>query len=329
MIFKMAVILLLSITLLSSGYSASLYGHRGARGLAPENTLPGYQAAMKIPVDYVDMDVTMTKDHVVVVQHDLALNPELTRDSQGHWIKNKKSLIKHLTLKDLQTYDVGRIKPHTRYADLFPATRSIDGTHIPTLQQVVRYVKAVNKKTGFQIEIKTDPTKPDWTFTPAEIAKAVVKIIHAENITDRAEVQAYDWRCLLAIQKLDSRIKTTYITDVEQEKLMRHPNPALAGLWTAGKLLKDYHDSIPQMIAAMGGKVWSPQDIEVTHANLSEAHALGLKVIVWTWPEMTGKKTDLSLMQYLLGLGIDGIITDRPDMVAGLLRGSSVRGKRT
>lgn len=244
---------LLMATWSLNAYGLDLYGHRGARGLAPENTLPAYQKVLELGVNYIDMDVMMTRDKVIVVQHDLALNPDITRDAKGHWISNKSIFVKNLTLKQLQAYDVGRIKPHTRYANLFAQQRAFNGTHIPTLKQVIDYAKSVKgDPIGFQIEIKTDPAHPDWTHTPEELAKAIVNLITEEGIINRTQIQAYDWRCLLAIQKLNSQIATAYLTDQDQEKLMRDPDPKRSGLWTAGKLLKDYHDSIPEMVKALG-----------------------------------------------------------------------------
>ena len=314
---------LICITLLFlhclNAYSFDLYGHRGARGLAPENTLPGYQKALALGVDYIDMDVMMTQDHVLVVQHDLTLNPNLTRDAKGQWIPNNKKVVKELTLKELQTYDVGRIKSKTQYAHYFPEQRPVDGTHIPTLKEVIDYAKSIKgDRVGFQIEIKNDPNLPDVTHTPEELARALVKLLVAEKIVDRTQVQAYDWRCLLAIQKLNPRIATAYLTDEDQEKLMHDKDPQKAGLWTAGRLLKDYHDSIPQMIKALGGKYWDPQDATLTPERVREAHRLGLKVVAWSWTEKAGKDVDVGLVKKLIAMGVDGIITDRPDLVANL-----------
>ncbi|MHB1949035.1 MAG: glycerophosphodiester phosphodiesterase [Gammaproteobacteria bacterium] len=302
-----------------NAYSFDLYGHRGARGLAPENTLPGYQKALALGVDYIDMDVMMTKDNIIVVQHDLTLNPNLTRDAKGQWIPNNKIVVKDLTLKQLQSYDVGRIKSKTQYAQFFPEQQSIDGTRIPTLKEVIDYAKAIKgDHIGFQIEIKNDPNLPNATHTPEELARAIVKLLVAEKIVDRTQVQAYDWRCLLAIQKLNPHIATAYLTDQDQEKLMHDKDPQKAGLWTAGRLLKDYHDSIPQMIKAMGGKFWDPQDTTITPERIREAHQLGLKVVAWSWTEKAGKDVDVSLVKKLIAMGVDGIITDRPDVVGGL-----------
>jgi glycerophosphoryl diester phosphodiesterase len=283
-------------------YAIDIYGHRGARGLSPENTLPAYQTALNLDVDYVDMDVVMTKDRVLVVQHDLALNPDITRDKGGNWIKNKHLLVKNLTLKELQQYDVGRINPRAAYAKLFPHQISKDGTPIPTLREVIQFVKRhAKKKVGFQIEIKTDPEHPELTYTPEEIAEALVKILKEENIARQTEVQAFDWRCLQALQKLDGDIATAYLTEV-----------------THGSFLVNQF-SIPETIHALGGKLWDPQDIQVRPELVREAHKLGLKVVVWSSVEEPGKEVDVVQIKKLIEMGVDGIITDRPDIVKLLL----------
>lgn len=298
-----------------SANAFTLYGHRGVRGLAPENTISAYQKALEIGVDYVDMDVVMTKDKVLVVQHDLALNPDITRDKNGHWIQ-QSFLIKHLNLKELQTYDVGKIKPNTNYQKYFPLQQSYNHTSIPTLKEVIAFVKAkAGNKVGFQIEIKTDPLHPALTYSPQEIAKELANIIHEENIADRTQVQAFDWRCLLALQQIDSRIATAYLTDTETVAAMHDANPAIAGFRTAGKLLKDFNYSVPQMVKALGGKYWEPQDIQVTAEQIQEAHKLGLKVVVWSDTLTSGKDFDGPVIKKLLSMGVDGIISDRPDLL--------------
>ena len=158
-----------SITFFSTQcFALASYGHRGTRGLSPENTLPAYYTALAVGVDYVDMDVNMTKDNVVVVTHNFALNPDITRNAKGRWIKKKTLIfVKDLTLKQLQTYDVGRIKPGTQYSKLFTSQWPVNNTHIPTLKQVIDYVKQrAGSQVGFQIEIKTDPAHPNSTYTP-------------------------------------------------------------------------------------------------------------------------------------------------------------------
>jgi glycerophosphoryl diester phosphodiesterase len=316
------IVFVVSIFIFSDvALSLTVYGHRGARGLAPENTIPAYAVALKAGVDYVDLDVALTRDGVIVVQHDLTLNPDITRDASGKWIKDNQLVVKNLTLKQLKMYDVGQIKSQSNYAKLFSIQHPVPKTSIPTLREVIQYVKQHEgkKRVGFQIEIKTDPSQPNLSPTPQAIVNALDRVLREEHIVNRTKVQAYDWRCLQLLQKINHSIRTAYITDVEQEKQMRSADPKIAGLWTAGFLLKNYHDSIPVMIKALGGRDWDVEDKAITAEKVREAHQLGLKVNVWFNPEAQGKDVDLVLIKKMMMMHVDGIITDRPDVVIDLI----------
>ena len=303
----------------SNIFAVEIYGHRGARGLSPENTMPAYKTALRLGVNYVDMDIGITKDGIVVITHNVSLNPDITRNNKGQWIKSKTLFIKDLTLKEAQSYDVGKIKPGTKYAKLFPAQYPVPNTHIPTLKSVIDYVKRVaGNKVGFQIEIKTDPTHPKWTFSDERFAKQLAKIMEDEGIVNRTEVQAFDFQALIDLQKINPNIKTAYLTDAIGEEEARSDSKS-ALLWSAGHSLRNYGNSIPKMIKALGGKLWGPQDTELTKKSLDEAHRLGLKVVVWTWPKQTKKEIDPKMIEKLIDWGVDGIITDRPDILRGLM----------
>jgi glycerophosphoryl diester phosphodiesterase len=292
-----------------------IYAHRAGRGLMPEQTLPAYVAALRLGVDYVDMDIGMTKDGVLVLTHDLTLNPDLTRDQNGKWI-TERIPIKRLTLQELRRYDVGRLKPGTQYASYFPHQRSMDLTPIPTLKEIVQFVKKfAGDKVGFQIEIKNDPTQPELTASPQEFAKALYQLMTEENISDRTEIQAFDWRCLVEINKLDIYIKTAYLSDHTTEVM----DDTEKGTWTAGLLPKDYGYSLPKMVKHLGGYCWEPFQMDLTESALDEAHRLGLKVVVWGWPEQEGTEFNYGQAEKLIDWGVDGIITDRPDILRGLL----------
>jgi hypothetical protein len=104
-----------------------LQGHRGARGLAPENTLEGFATALSIGVSTLELDLAMTKDGIVVVSHDRYLNPDHTRGPNGRFLAARGPAIRALTLAELQRYDVGRLQPGTVYAASFPEQRGIGG----------------------------------------------------------------------------------------------------------------------------------------------------------------------------------------------------------
>src|SRR2546430_2645680 len=113
-----------------------LQGHRGARGLAPENTIEAFSTALSIGVTTLELDVGMSKDGVLVVHHDEWLNPDITRGPEGAFLSQRGPAIHSLTLEELKRYDVGRIKPGTAYAARFPLQRPHDGARIPTLAEL-------------------------------------------------------------------------------------------------------------------------------------------------------------------------------------------------
>lgn len=314
-----------------------IYGHRGARSYAPENTLPGYKAGLKIGLNWVDMDIGVTKDGVVVIDHDIWLNPDILSEDGKFWAKSKEEfiksipedkfnkqiepyLVKNLTFANLQKYEAGILNPNSSYGKYFPDQLSIPGTRIPSLQSVVDYVnKVTDNQVNFNIEIKNDPTHLDWTVSPKEFASKLYKLLKQNNLIHRAEIQSFDWQPLYDLQKLDPKIKTAYLVAADDITRMKSIDLVKSGLWSGGKLLKDYNNSLPQMVKALGGSCYEPEDVALTKADLDEAHRLGLKVAVWTWPEHSGGAFDPKLIDKLISWGIDGILTDDPGRLASLL----------
>ena len=294
---------------------AQIYAHMAGRGLMPEQTMPAYRHALRLGVDYVDMDIAMTKDGVIVITHDLILNQNLTRDPDGNWITDR-ILVKDLTLKELQKYDVGRLKPGTKYASYFPHQIPVDLTPIPTLKEAVSFVKSVaGDSVGFQIEMKTDPSQPELAPVPKEFAEALYKLMKEEEIIDRTEVQAFDWRCLIELKKIDGNVKTAFLSDHTTISL----DDSEKGTWTAGCLPRDFGYSLPRMVKSLGGDCWEPFEKNLTEEALIQARGLGLKVVVWGWPEEEGTEFDYEQVNKMIEWGVDGIISDRPDILRGLM----------
>jgi glycerophosphoryl diester phosphodiesterase len=324
-----------------------VYAHRGARSYAPENTMPAYQATLAIGADWVDMDVVLTKDGEVLISHDPLLNPDIVRDSRGDFLaKNKEALkafssvemreyvrkyaVKNLTLGELLKFDVGRLNQESSYSKYFPDQFAIDGTPMPTLREVVRYVnRATKNNMGFQIEMKTDPAHPEYSADPKIFARAMYKILQEERIINRAEIQAFDFSCLYELQRLDKQIRSAYLTTRDEKQGgsgdFLSPDPKIAGLWTGGKLVKDFGGSIPKMVKSLGGFAWEPEDAALTKEALDEAHSLGLKVVVWSSPERLGTAFDPKLVNQMIGWGVDGIITDDPGRLISMLAARGIR----
>src|SRR5689334_9427102 len=135
-----------------------IQGHRGARGLLPENTLPAFAKALAIGVTTLEMDCAITRDGVVVVSHDSTLNPDITRTPDGRWITGATPPIRDLSYAELARYDVGRIDPASEYARRFAGQQPVDGTRMPRLADVFALArKAGNEAVRFNIETKISP----------------------------------------------------------------------------------------------------------------------------------------------------------------------------
>ena len=289
-----------------------LQGHRGARGLAPENTLPAFAAALSLGVSTLELDTAVTRDGVVVVSHDARLNPDITRGPDGRWLNPPTRAVRELTLEDLGHYDVGRIKPGSEYSRLFPDQKRVDGVRMPTLAQVFQLARSAgNGDVRFNIEIRTSPDKPGDTLAPEAFARALLATIEREGMGSRVIIQSFDWRALKAVQALAPKIPTGYLS--AQQRFLDNiaAGKAEGSAWTAGVQFNE-HGSIPKMVRAAGGAIWSPYHPELSADLVKEAHALGLKVIPWT----VNRSED---MARLIDWGVDGVITDRPDFLRDVM----------
>jgi len=310
------VIMVLSVFLLAPGLNAQeidLQGHRGARGLMPENTLPAFASALSIGVTTLELDLAVTRDNVVVVSHNPKLNREITRDKAGKWLREDGAVIRQTDYRQLKQFDVGAINPDARYAKRFPSQAAVDGTNIPTLDQVFELVKrSGNQTVRFNIETKLFPGKPDLTPSPIAFVEAVLEVIKRQQMSGRVTIQSFDWRTLQISQKLAPEIPTAYLS-VAQPWLdtLQFGKPG-ASPWLAGFDIDEFQQSEPRAIKAAGGRIWSPYHKEVTREKIDLAHKLGLVVNVWTVNQPRR-------MEQLIAMGVDGIITDYPDRLRTVL----------
>jgi glycerophosphoryl diester phosphodiesterase len=295
-----------------------LQGHRGARGLLAENTLPSFALALQMGVTTLELDVVVTQDDELVISHDPALNPDITRDAQGRFLGSKGPEIRQLTFEQLQSYDVGRINPTTRYSQIFPAQKGQDGVRIPRLKDLFELVKNQgNTQVKFAIETKITPQRPDQTPEPERFVQLLLQEIKAHGMSERVQILSFDWRTLQAVQKTAPGMPTVYIT----AQLAALDNLGIKSgqpsAWTAG-FQHAQHGSVPKMIKAAGGTHWSSFWRELDAQKVREAQSLGLKVLAWT-------VNDRQSMGQMLDLGVDGLVTDRPDIAAELLKERGIR----
>jgi glycerophosphoryl diester phosphodiesterase len=296
----------------ATAHAFDLQGHRGARGLMPENTLPAFATALAVGVTTLEFDLAMTRDGVLVVHHDERLNPDITR-RDGGFLSERGPAIYAVTLDELRRYDVGRLKPDTPYARRFASQTPVDGTSIPTLAEVFDLVAAAGvDHIRFNIETKITPTSGADVPPPDVFAEAVGRAIAERGWTARATVQSFDWRTLLVLREKFPAIERVCLTsETTDEDTIGRGKPG-ASPWTAGLDVDDYGGSTPRLVAAAGCSVWSPYVRDLTPERITEAKALDLKVIPWT----VNEPSDMARM---IELGVDGLISDYPDRLRAVL----------
>src|ERR1700682_2454290 len=215
-----------------------LEGHRGTRGLAPENTPAAFRRAIEIGVTTIETDMAVTKDDVIVLSHVPFLNPDVVRGPDGQWLASNGPPIRTLTLSELRRYDIGRLNPISQYAKQFPEQRAVDGERFPQLSELFDLGKASGKPVRFNIETKITPTSGADTPDPATFAKLVIAAVRAADVANRVTVQSFDWRTLIEVKRIAPDIETSCLTiQTKDNDTVQSPDGGPAA-WQAGPNLR-------------------------------------------------------------------------------------------
>ncbi len=264
-----------------------VHGHRGARSVLPENTLPAFEYAIAQGADAIELDLAVTKDNVLVVSHDPLINEKICKGPAG-----APRVIRQLTLAEVRQWDCGAIANAE-----FPKQKAVPGTRIPTLDEVLALAPKGN--FAFNIETKSDPARPELQPEPAAFAKLVADAVRKHKLTKRVMVQSFDWRTLEAMQKIAPEIQLSAL----------HPSGMAEAI-----LKLDYVNAIH----AKRFPLISPHYRLVSKAKVDEAHRLGMKVIPWT-------ANDEKTWDDLVAAGVDAIITDDPAALIAYLQKKGLR----
>jgi glycerophosphoryl diester phosphodiesterase len=293
-----------------------IHGHRGARALRPENTLPGLAHALAIGVDALEFDVTLTGDGGLILAHDLTVDGSVIRET-GPAVANDPMFPYvgrrwlDLTGDQVATLDAGGRRP----ADPFEATfRAIPATGVPTLDHVCRLVtEAGADRVVLSVELKTDPSWPEADVR--RLTGSVLRTLGAHNLSGRARILGFDWRVLRAARPADPAVPRVALVE---------PTTWIPGsAWLAGLDPADYPDGGSALGSAAAardiGATWlSPWEPMVTPGLIAAARDARLGVIAWT-------ANGQDRMAELAGLGVDAIVTDYPGVLREVLGG---RGDR-
>jgi glycerophosphoryl diester phosphodiesterase len=272
----------------AGGARFEVQGHRGCRGLMPENTIPAMYKAIDLGVNTIEMDVVISKDKKVVVSHEPWFSHEITTKPDGSFIEAKEEMkynIYEMSYAEIIKYDVG-LKFHPR----FPKQQKLQAIK-PLLEDLIDSVKNYcNRKKKqvpvFNIEIKSLPAGDNkYHPMPYEFSELVMTVIKEKKIEDRVIVQSFDYRPL---------------------KYLHEKYPAL----TTSLLIEDSNDKdFEGQLAELGylPVIYSPNYTLVDEELVKQCHNKGMKIIPWT---VNNKKE----VKKLKKMGVDGIITDYPDL---------------
>lgn len=288
----------------------AVFGHRGARGLLPENTLAGFALARGLGLTGVEFDIGVTADGVAVVHHDPRLNRDIARDGSGAYVGADAPLIRDLSYQRLAAYDVGRLRAGSDYAGRYPGQQPRDGVRIPALGDVLAECGPLD----LLIEVKTFPDRPEATLAPKRLVEEVLQALRETDSIRKAVLYAFDWRVLEEAAALEPALRRCCLTEPETVKR--------ADLWFGKTRLEAFAPetpgNVPRAVASTGSVVWAPFHKMLDEAEMAAARSLGLTVIPWT----VNEEADTHRM---IDLGVDGIISDWPDRVKEILARRGVR----
>lgn len=286
-----------------------LHGHRGARGIWPENTIAGFKGTFDLGVQVVELDVLLTKDNIAVVTHNPTLMPETTRGADAQWLTSDGPNISNLSFAELCSYDIGGIRTGTDYANRYPEQAFMYGQRVPTLNAVAELVSAPRyAQTWLNIEIKSNPIQEGLTPPPKQLARRVVEVIKQFKLEKRVIVQSFDWRVLEHVKRISPHLPRSHLTFLNTPKSNMETNIYKDSPWMAGAATTRADKDLCDVIADAGAQLWAPFHVNVDADEVARAQSNGLIVNAWT----VNTVADIDRM---IDAGVDGIITDYPGRV--------------
>ena len=199
--------------ILSKPNHIKIYGHRGARGDLPENTLPSFKYLFDNKIMAYETDILITKDNIPVLTHDFRLDPSFTKDDLGNWIEDENIKIFDLTYEELQKFDVGSINKLSRYGRRFINQKKLENQKIPSLSELLDLSSQHNDENLIlNLEIKSTPVEEMLTPKPNEYVKLVIEEVKKSKIKEKIIISSFDWRILKEIENQSPEISRGYLT---------------------------------------------------------------------------------------------------------------------
>ena len=277
-------------------------GHRGARGILPENSMVGFNFALSIGVDLLEFDVLLTRDNVPVITHNHELNSAAIRGPDGKFLNGAELRVGALGIDDIKGFDIGRLDGHTEYGRRFPEQAQMDGVRLPQLSELLQLVSQPQyQHVCLMVEIKSDPDASDEKARE-KLVSVVASEIRQAGLTNRTLLHSFDWMLLAECKRQATDMPVSFLTqskhhadDIGEEAAL-HLTPNLSTL------------SIPDEVKKAGGALWCPHFRDISKEQLLRAKDLDLCVAVWT----VNEADDIDAM---IDLHVDAIVTDYPGRV--------------
>ena len=303
--------------ILSKPNHIKIYGHRGARGDLPENTLESFKYLFDNNINAYETDILVTKDLIPVITHDFRLDPSFTKDEDGNWIKDENIKIFDLKYDEISKFDVGSLNKLTRYGRRFVNQKSLENQKIPKLSELLELSsKNLSQDLLINLEIKSTPDEKNLTPDPQDLVQIVLNEINNSNLKDKIIISSFDWRILREVKKQSPEIPRAYLT-FQQEKGMKIKKTIYSkSPWIDHIPLTIVYD-LPKIIKELGGSAWHPYYKDINKKAVKDAHDNNLPVNVWT---VNDEDDMLKMIEY----GVDGIMTDYPLRLKNLCEKRSI-----
>ena len=282
-----------------------IYGHRGARGDLPENTLDSFKYLFENNINAYETDILISKDLIPVITHDFRLDPSFTKDEEGDWITDENIKIFDLTYNEISKFDVGSLNKLTRYGRRFLNQRSLENQKIPKLDELLELSsKNLSQDTIINLEIKSTPDEKNLTPSPKEMVQIVLNDIKKSNLQDKIIISSFDWRILREVKNQSPEISRAYLTFQQEKGLKIKKTIYSKSPWIDHIPLTIVYD-LPKIIKELGGSAWHPYYKDINKKAVKDAHEYNLPVNVWT---VNDEYNMLKMIEY----EVDGIMTDYP-----------------
>ena len=291
--------------ILSKPNYIKIYGHRGARGDLPENTLESFKYLFKNNINAYETDILISKDLIPVITHDFRLDPSFTKDNEGNWITDENIIIFDLSYDELLKFDVGALNKLSRYGRRFVNQKTLENQKIPKLSELLE-LSSKNKSENLLInlEIKSTPDEENLTPTPEEMVKLVMQEVNKSNLQNKIIISSFDWRTLTEIKNHYPEISRAYLSFQQQTGIKIKNTIYNRSPWMSYLPFFEKYE-LPKIIKSQGGKAWHPYHKDITKKLVEISHQEDLPVNVWTVNE---EYDMLKMIEY----SVDGIMTDYP-----------------